>query len=326
MSHPAERRVVDAYGHVSLPRFLSVEQFLGVLDANGVGVAIVATADTCPDLRELSRAICLASERLRAIGMPVGRTPEELEAGVAEQMAAGFLGIRLPAALVARQPGLLDIVGRAGGVPFVVGPRGLGEAAEVLHRYLEGETARLVCAPHFGGVAEPSIFEAEPSVGRLFEHPRFLLIFSRQGAHPPDVVAAWAHALVRRVGWDRLLFGSEYPVCLWRDETYASTVEWIDAIGLTPTPTERDAFLHRNARRYLFDRPLAPARPVAEFLCTMEHKLLAPVWLFPRTSLDLPEDVHYRLVTRYLDEGGDRAFGSYRTFVAEVLARASRET
>lgn len=325
MSAPAERRVIDAYGHVSLPRFLSVEQFLGVLDDNGVEAAIVATAATCPDLRELSRAICVDARRLRAVGMPVGQTPQEIEDDAAEQMAAGFLGIRLPAALVVEQPGLLDVIGRAGGVPFVVGPRGCGVAAEILLDYLERDPTALVCAPHFGGAAEAALFDVDPAVTRLFGHPRFLVIFSRQGAYEPEVVSAWAHELVRRWGWERLLFGSEYPVALWRDETYASTVGWIDDIGLTPTPAERDAFLYENARNLLFSRPLAPPRPVAEALGTMEGKQEAPVWLFPRGSLDLPEDVHHRLISRYLAEGGDRTFGSYRAFVAELLARVSRD-
>src|ERR1022692_1958455 len=66
-------KIIDAWGHVSLPRFLSAEEFLAILDANGAEGAIVGTAATCPDLRELSRAAVQHGDRLRAIGMPMGR-------------------------------------------------------------------------------------------------------------------------------------------------------------------------------------------------------------------------------------------------------------
>src|ERR1039457_1797829 len=37
-------KIIDAWGHVSLPRFLSAEEFLAILDANGAEAAIVGTA------------------------------------------------------------------------------------------------------------------------------------------------------------------------------------------------------------------------------------------------------------------------------------------
>src|ERR1035438_8558423 len=98
-------KIIDAWGHVSLPRFLSAEEFLAILDANGAESAIVGTAATCPDLRELSRAAVQYGDRLRSIGMPMGRSAQERTDCITAQMECGFTGIRLQADLVAREPG-----------------------------------------------------------------------------------------------------------------------------------------------------------------------------------------------------------------------------
>ena len=70
MSAMSER--IDAYAHIGLPRFASVEQFLAVMDRHGVQKAFVAAADTCPDIDEVSRAIVEYPERFRAVGVPLG--------------------------------------------------------------------------------------------------------------------------------------------------------------------------------------------------------------------------------------------------------------
>src|ERR1035437_7304966 len=56
-------KIIDAWGHVSLPRFMSAEEYISLLDSNGAEAAIVGTAATCPDLRELFR-----SEDHRCVG------------------------------------------------------------------------------------------------------------------------------------------------------------------------------------------------------------------------------------------------------------------
>src|ERR1039457_1048590 len=99
-------KIIDAWGHVSLPRFLSAEEFLAILDANGAEAAIVGTAATCPDLRELSRAAVQYPARFRTIGMAMGKSLEERAACIAAQMDCGFTGIRLQDSLVAREPAL----------------------------------------------------------------------------------------------------------------------------------------------------------------------------------------------------------------------------
>src|SRR5436190_4148932 len=90
-------KVIDAYAHVSLPRFLSAEEFLWVMDENDIDAAIISGAETCPDIMELSRAIVTWPNRFRAVGMPLGRDSQQVAGAVQAQMEAGFLGVRMPA-------------------------------------------------------------------------------------------------------------------------------------------------------------------------------------------------------------------------------------
>ena len=312
--------ILDAYGHVSLPRFLSAGEYLKVMDENGVEKAMICTAETCPDLAELSRAAVMHGGRFRCAGLPLGESAAEIEEGVEAQMEAGFIGIRIPDSLIASQPSVLDVLGRKGGVPFVVGAGGFPSAAGRLLEFLDKFPEALVFGPHFAGPGDPGAISADRDVGRLFDHPRFMVIFSRHGAFDGERLAAWARAVVARVGWGRVMYGSEYPVALYRDETYASTVSWIDRSGLSPGPDEREAFLRGNARKTIFSRPVRKAELLDKRWCRMDLRREAPVWLFGGRALDVPETAHRRMLTAYLERGGEKS-GGYREFVTEILMK-----
>lgn len=310
-------KIIDAWGHVSLPRFLSAEEYIALLDANGAEAAIVGTAATCPDLRELSRAAVQYPARLRTIGMPMGKSPDERAACIAAQMECGFSGIRLQAELVAREPALLDIVGKAQGTPYLEGSEGYRVAARQLLDFLDRYPNCIVCGTHFAGPTDPAIFSTEELVGRLFRHPRFLVIFSRQGYMDQEPLKIWTRAVVELTGWDRIMYGSEFPVALWRDETFHSTQTWIDSVGLKPTPAERARFFYENARGRFFEKS-RPARLIDAKWQRTDWKTDSPVWLFQKKGIDLPEEAHRKILLAYLEKGGDVRAGSYRDFVTRL--------
>lgn len=311
-------KIIDAWGHVSLPRFLSAEEYLAILDANGAEAGIVGTAATCPDLHELSRAAVQYPDRLRAIGMPMGGSPQERADCIAAQMECGFTGIRLQADLIAREPRLLDIVGKAGGVAYLEGAEGYKVAASQLVDFLQRYPDCVLCGTHFAGPTDPAIFTRQEAVGRLFRHPRFLVIFSRQGYMERGSLKIWTQALVQQTGWDRIMYGSEFPVALWRDETFRSTQGWIDAAGLTPTAGERRKFFYDNAHRHFFKKS-RPARLIAAKWSRTDWKTDSPVWLFQKKGVDLPEEAHGKILRAYLARGGDAKAGSYRDFVTRLV-------
>ena len=77
-----------------------------------------------------------------------------------------------------------------------------------------------------------------------------------------------------------------------------------------------------------YERPLATPQAIDPRWCDvgMQGKREAPVWLFPRATLDLPEELHRRVIGTYLARGGDAAVGGYRAFISELLAEATQAT
>jgi len=305
--------IIDAYAHVALPRFLALEDMLRLMDRENVSAALLSTAETCPDLLEISRALVAHPDRFRAVGMPVGRTPEHARAAIQAQLASGFSGIRLPAAFIAANPDVLGILGEAGAFPLVVGEHGLRVAAGLLADFLQDFPDSFVLAGHFAGPADPALLPADQGVSRLFDHPRFHVAFTRHGALGHTPLEAWAAAVVARIGWGRVLWGSEWPVALWRDETYRATLDWV--LRLDPTEADLRAIRYDNAHRLLFAQPIAP-RPLGPEWDMTALKRDADVWLFP-PSLNLPEERHRPIMLAYEAWGGERR-GRYSEFMLQM--------
>jgi hypothetical protein len=195
-----------------------------------------------------------------------------------------------------------------------VGGPALEPAARLLVDYLEGGGDRYVVAPHFGGVASTRVLDHPGPVRDLFSHPRLLVIFSRHGAFDPQAVKEWAVALVERIGWERIMFGSEFPVCLWRNEKYADTIEWVRSLG---TEIDADAFYGGNALRCLWRHPVHPPQRIDRSRYPAASNTTGTIHLFPHQGIELPEAVHKRLIERYWVEQDQ--YPDYRTFVAHVL-------
>jgi predicted TIM-barrel fold metal-dependent hydrolase len=309
-------KIVDAYAHVSLPRFLSTEEMLDVMRKHEVQQAILATADTCPDLVELSRAQVEHPEKFRSVGMPLGENIEQIKLSIAAQLQSGFIGIRLMDSLVLEHSQILDVIGELGGIPFVCGGGVLLQTASLLLNFLERYSQCRLVVPHFAGA--PAIGDIKASARKLLSHPRFAIIFSRQGAYPPTTVRDWARHLVGEIGWSRLMFGSEYPVCVWRDETFDDVVGWIDQVGLSPGESDRRAFFHDNAAVLFAPRPTP--LPLDSRWCRMDLKRDAPVWYFPQNTLDVDEQTNRKLITAWHRSGPVIRF---RDFVAQMLRDAA---
>jgi hypothetical protein len=319
-----ERKVIDAWGHVSLPRFFSAEDFIQVLDGNQAEAAVVGTAPTCPDLVELSRGLIKYPDRLRPIGLALGKSPSERLEFISAQLDAGFTGIRLPVALIAAEPQILELLGRAGRAAYVEGNDGFKAGARVLLDFMDKYPEAVACGTHYAGPTNPDIFGKEDAVRQLFRHPRFYLIFSRQGFMDPGVLRPWTFAIVEEAGWNKVMYGSEFPVALWRDETFRSTQGWIDAIGLNPTLEERHKFFYQNAHDLFFSKHI-PSHQIDSKWERRDWRSVQPVWLFQRNGvdvnkgIDLPEDTHRKILQSYLAAGGDPKAGGYRDYVTGLI-------
>ncbi len=305
--------MIDAYAHVGLPRFMSLDAYRQVMDWLGIRKALLASFDSCPDLAMIHRAFSGPDgTAFRGLGLPLGDGRDTIRRCVEAQLDAGFAGLRVTAADVAAQPWLLDQLGERGGLVLVVGD--LGPVAEPLLGYLERHSDGLVLGGHFSAPGEPLVLGEAP-LRPLVEHPRFAVVCSRQGHFPADLVEPWMRALIERIGWRRLLWGSEVPVIFWRDEPVKATPHWIERFA--PSAAERADFLAGNAERLIFSRP-APALASLDLPFDPLQRLSArpaPMWPF---GVAVPTDIAGRLVAGWLAWGGEDR-GPLGTYLAEVL-------
>ncbi|HWD06779.1 MAG TPA: amidohydrolase family protein [Amycolatopsis sp.] len=312
--------VIDGYLHIGLPRFQSASDALVVMDSAGIGKAVACPFTTCPDLVEVHRALRLAPERIRAAGLPLGADRGEVEKGIRAQLEAGFDGLRLSGQDVAERSWTLDALGDA--VALVCGEQGLHTGAEALLSYLGRNPGALVLGGHFAGPVDPEeLFRRYPATAELFAHERFAVICSRQGLFDPPLMQDWTAALIERVGWRRLLWGSEAPVLHWRDEPIATAMRWIERFE--PDAEQAADFYSGNAQRLVFDRP---RREITELRLpfdpfAFEVAKPSPTWPY---GLPLDNRLTGRLLHGWLGWGG-AGRGPLRQYLDEVLAGALPE-
>jgi hypothetical protein len=310
--------MIDAYAHIGLPRFQTVEACLANLDRNGIEAAMVCPFETGPDLAEVHRARLVSPKRFKSFGLALGDSRELIEAGLHAQFDAGFDGFRLPQDRILDVPSILDVVGEREGIPMVVGSDALAPVAATLIAFLDRYPRSIVLGQHMAGPTSPRVFAADPAVKALFGHPNFYAVLTRQPRFPDAFVDDWVNALIEIVGWDRLMWGSETPVLFWRDESIAFAAEWFTRFGASPADLEK--FRGGTARRAVFGRP---ERPVAALKLpydpfAFEMKRTAPMFPF-----GLPADTRIpaKLVAKWMAAGGPDV-EPLSTFTSRLLLAA----
>jgi hypothetical protein len=308
---------IDGYQHLGLPRFQSTQDALAVMAANGVEKSIVCPFESCPDLAMVHAAFTEHPTVFRGAGLPLGRDRTQTIAGLEAQFDAGFAGVRLSGGDVADRPWLLDTIGERHGFALVCGGEGLASGAENLLGYLAAHEDGLVVAAHLAGPTDVSVFD-DRAVAELFAHPRFSVVMSRQGHFPEPLVGAWAEALVERVGWTRLLWGSEAPVLYWRDDSVGNALAWFERFGLDAETYA--ALMTGNAQRLVFDRPVAAPAPLALPFDPWEFDLhnLVPTWPF---GLPMRTELVGPLVHGWMEWGGSER-GPLSEYLGELIEGA----
>ena len=309
--------MIDIYAHIGLPRFGSAESFIAQMDANGVDQALLSTGPFCPDVLELARAARQYPERFRIVGLPVGSDSATRCQIVSQQLQGGFSGLRIPAAEALDNPAVLDIAGRAGAFLIIVGFEPWLRFRDAFLGFLALYPDCFIIGGHFAGVADPVLIQPDGPLHELYAHPRFHVALTRQGLMDAKALATWTDALVEVVGWKRLLWGSEWPVALWRNETYADTMRVVDRFHLSPE--QRNDFFAGNARRLVFNKPGPVVRQFTQTDDVMMHKSPGRISLLPH-GLDISETQHLQLMDAFF-KSQQHLSKTYRDFVQETLMR-----
>ena len=320
---------VDSYAHIGVPRFGSVPQALAAFDLAGTARAVVVLGPSVPDLESLFAAV-QRPDRLRAVGIPFGATARQRAELTELQLRAGATGIRIDRAEALGNPDVLDLVGQAGRFAYGIDPTVDDEIARVYLRWLERYPTARLAAPHFLGTRGPDV--GSGAVAALLGHPRFFAILSRQGGrgsrepHPHVDLRPWVERVIERIGFARMLWGSEYPVLFWRDETLPRARGWLRDLCPEIGAAEEAAYLGGNADRLFFGEPPPPTETVPVPGWVGEQFVRERVVpLFPNVPLEVPHSAYYPLLSDYLASPEMTRGEGFAAYVVRQLAIRARQ-
>ena len=329
---------IDAYAHIGFPRFGTPEELCAVWRQWDVAKGCIALPPGMPDFAGLGRAREALGEHVRLFGIPYG-ADEAARRELAEiQVRFGISGMRLMPNEMLENPQVLTVLGEAGLCLMAINVYGSAELTRTMIDWLENYPRGTIAAPHFlrtssidGDACTPGV--ADPGAFRdLLRHPRMHAIFSRHGGasarpDPHDDLRPWVDDVVPLLTWERVMWGSEIPVIYHRDEQVDRARDWLARLGVSMSETERAAYLGGNAERLFFSRP-APAAEDVSFPLWVDEALRGfiaakdAVPVIRSGPLDLPLDLHGRLMSAYLEaQAADGGLRFQQWLVGELRER-----
>ena len=326
------REVIDSYAHVGTPRFGTAEQAHRFLAASGISRMALVLFPGAPDLPQIDAAHAALGEDVRVFGMPYGANEDEVVEIVEAQIEAGVAGFRFQPNELLAYPRALELVGRNDRILYATNPSSSPEACRAVVSFLDRHPDAAVASPHFLRTSLPNAGSDEAAaLEPLLSNPRFTAIFSRHGGmgtvrpYPHEDYGPWVDLVVDRCGWDRIMWGSEYPVLFWRNETIGGCIDWLEAIrpALFAGPEGRAhkrAYLAGNAERLLFSRPSPPRAPIRipRWLAG-RFDPSGSVPLFPK-GISVPMPIYSRYLDGYLERLATEPRLTFEQFMVEALA------
>ncbi len=322
----AGRTFIDAYAHVGEPRFGSAEEAVAVMDRWNTERAVLVLGPGIPDLEGLRKARELAGDRIRYMGIPFGETEEQRSQLAQVQIRMGISGMRFMPFELPPNAEVLARLGERGLWLFAINVHESAEITRTLLDWLEDHPEGAIASPHF--VYPNPIDEAadDPCLLRdLLRHPRFYAILSRHGGasqqpYPHEDLRPWVEGLIEEMGWEKLMWGSEYPCLYWRNEQIDEARRWVHELGIELTGEQRAAFFDGNARRLFFDDQAPPAEDVAVPAWVEEQfNRDRTVGLFPRTALQVPMSDYRHLLAGYIEASAANPTLRFAEYVASRL-------
>jgi hypothetical protein len=318
--------MIDAYMHVGEPRFGSAAEALTTCDTWGIQKAVLVLGPGVPDIAALVQAQRARPDRIRTIGIPYGATEEQRLVCAEACWAAGVIGFRLQQDEPLDNPRLMDELGARGGWAYATDPL-LGERHTAFYlEWLDRYPRARIGAPHF--VSTDLCRLDDERAEALLKHPRFCAIFSRHGQkgsrypYPHPDLRPWVERVLAWCGWERVLWGSEYPVLYWRGEQIDGARDWLGELGVQMSAEQRAAYLGGNAERLFFQEDSPAVREPATPDWLHNYPRTRPIQIASTGPFELPPDVYAPLLSAYLRRNRP---GEALTF-AEYLVERLRAT
>jgi hypothetical protein len=324
--------LIDAYLHVGQPRFGSANEALDTLARSSITRGILVLGPAIPDLYALREAQLRAGQNIRCIGIPFGQTPQQIAELTEMQLRMGVSGMRFMPFELEPFVQVAEMVGEAGRWLFFINPHTNASVTRYLLAWLEKYPAARIAAPHF--LCPKPLKESCADLGAtkaLLEHPRFVAILSRHGGvgsshpYPHNDLRPWLDDIIELVGWERVLWGSEYPVLYWRNEQLDSAAQWLTQLGMQISEQHQQLFFHLNAQRLFFDTPATVDSTVTIPEWIRQQWGSASVPLLPQTPLTMPMEPYQRLLSAYLENQQTMPQQSFADFITQqLIARAAQ--
>ena len=251
-----EAPLVDAHAHVfddgmplsdtawhTPPAPATVEDYLAELDAAGIHFAVLAAASIFADYNDYTLEALRRHRRLRATAI----VSPDIDPSILREMDRdGIVGIRLQFRNVDAPPDLTSfayrkLFRRIADLGWHVHLHDEGERLPQFIEAIEGSGPRLVI-DHFGRPAagDPMQSESFRAILNAAERGRTWIKLSAGFRLEGDLSRSVAEALLREVGTERLLWGSDWPFA-----SFETSMSYDKALGsyaaCVPEPRDRAA-------------------------------------------------------------------------------------
>lgn len=328
--------LIDAYAHIGYPHYGKAEELLAIWRQRKIAGGCIALPPNLPDLVDLQNARSAAGDRVRLFGIPYGDDPADRRRNAEDQVRLGIAGMRLMPFEIIPNPAVLDLLGEHGLCLMAINVYGSAEVTRTMLDWLEQHPCGTIAAPHFLHAGSLETGAADAGAFReLLQHPRMHAIFSRHGGasgkpFPHEDLRPWVDEIAPLLTWDRILWGSEFPVLYHRDEQIDEAMGWIESLGVTLSPEEKAGYLGGNVQRLLFDHPAPPGQdlePMPSWVVEgirqyREHA--KPVPTVRTGPFQLPLELHGRLLSTYLEVQESEPDLRFQDYLVRILATASR--
>ena len=269
--------------------------------------SVLVLGPAVPDYPTLINALHKYGNRVRGIGIPFGETQAQINESVLLQIRSGVLGLRVDPRTLIAYPSVLQHLGENKRWLYAIGAVDSDAVMLTLINWLERYPDAHIAAPHF--LKTRAFFTSGKDhelINSLVSHPRFHPIFSRHGgleshkSYPHTDFSDWVEYVINTSGWDNVLWGSEYPVYTWRNETMSSCIRWLPSLLENITDDQRTAILYHNTQRIIFDQR-APTQETVTIPAWVDQQfnLDRKVPLFP-DGLHIPMHTYHDLHKRYV--------------------------
>ncbi len=322
--------------HTGGPRFGSGEEAAAEMTRFGIEKANLVLPPGMPDFEALETCRQTHGANVRLIGVPAGETEEQRGELTDWQIRFGISGLRLMPFEWQPNRRSAEALGEAGRWLFFINPYD-PDSQRALLDWLERYPQGKIAAPHFIRPGAPAdVIPDYALFAELLGHPRFCAIFSRHGEcgaagkYPHEDLRPWVEGVIELTGWDRVCWGSEYPVLYWRDETIPQAAKWLETLLEPLDPALKHNFLSGNAQRFFFDEPAPTAEVSADSAPDWSREWVAgggansPV---VRRGIKLSAQSQRILMSRYLRLGGpEEERPLFSQFIAGELDRLLTST